>query len=422
MANVSRNYLTDRDIRKLDPKDKEYIKAVGAPKELYVSINPSGLKSFFIRLKDKKRKKLRDFRPGIYSVEEARKDALGILNNLEQGKSLESLDHKNSKYIFGNLANEWLNQKKAITLESYYVKIKSRLDTYILPSLSTKDVKDIKASDLKSLLTPIFNPNNPNKSRLETIHRIIGYLKDIFKTPCRDGYISLDPTQYLSEDFPTAKLFNKKNGIDTRHPALIDDDLIKEFIQDLKNNNTVELNTKRAIYLQILTGNRAGNTAEAKWEDIDMVNGIWTIRPTEMKMRETHHVFLNTYALKILEEQFRYSQNSIYVFPSIQAETGHIASGTINKAIKNMGHKNKYNGLATAHGFRSTFRTICTLNKADLLKYGVTEEAIEASLAHKEKNQIKEHYQRKMAKDDVRVKLMQWYGDHLNKIEDLGIW
>lgn len=152
-----------------------------------------------------------------------------------------------------------------------------------------------------------------------------------------------------------------------------------------------------------------------------MENGIWTIRPIEMKMRETHHVFLNTYALKILEEQFRYSQNSIYVFPSIQAETGHIASGTINKAIKNMGHKNKYKGLATAHGFRSTFRTICTLNKADLLKYGVTEEAIEASLAHKEKNQIKEHYQRKMAKDDVRAKLMQWYGDHLNSIENLGI-
>ena len=89
--------------------------------------------------------------------------------------------------------------------------------------------------------------------------------------------------------------------------------------------------------------------------------------------------------------------------------------------MKNMGHKNTYKGLATAHGFRSTFRTICTLNKADLLKYGVTEEAIEASLAHKEKNQIKEHYQRKMAKDDVRAKLMQWYGDYLNSIENLGI-
>ena len=56
MANISKVNLQDKDIRNLKPKDKQYRKAVGNPKELYIWINPSGIKTFFILYKGKTKK------------------------------------------------------------------------------------------------------------------------------------------------------------------------------------------------------------------------------------------------------------------------------------------------------------------------------------------------------------------------------
>lgn len=62
--------------------------------------------------------------------------------------------------------------------------------------------------------------------------------------------------------------------LDTRLPALTDDNKIKEFIQELKADSKMALQTKRAVYIQILSANRPINTVSAKWRDIDLEKGI----------------------------------------------------------------------------------------------------------------------------------------------------
>ena len=47
MANVTKTYLTDKNIRELKPKLRQYKKVIGSPKELYIWVNPSGIKTFF---------------------------------------------------------------------------------------------------------------------------------------------------------------------------------------------------------------------------------------------------------------------------------------------------------------------------------------------------------------------------------------
>ncbi|MFW5613949.1 hypothetical protein [Campylobacter hyointestinalis] len=47
MANISRVNLQDKNIRELEIREKQYRKAVGNPKELYIWVNPSGGKNFF---------------------------------------------------------------------------------------------------------------------------------------------------------------------------------------------------------------------------------------------------------------------------------------------------------------------------------------------------------------------------------------
>jgi len=56
-------------------------------------------------------------------------------------------------------------------------KIEALCERYLLPNLAELDVKDIKFSYLLDLLNAIFGPNNPHKSRLETIKRLSLHLK-----------------------------------------------------------------------------------------------------------------------------------------------------------------------------------------------------------------------------------------------------
>ncbi|WP_096022175.1 tyrosine-type recombinase/integrase, partial [Campylobacter lanienae] len=289
------------------------------------------------------------------------------------------------------------------------------------PAIGNKDIKEIKYEDLVEILNNIFNPNNPNKSRLETIYRLISVMKNVFAIAIKSRYISYDPTFGLRDEYPSLASFYLKNNIDSRLPSLIDLDMIKEFIIDLKMDNKLDTQTKRAIYLQILCVNRPINTVSARWEHIDLDKAIWTIPASEMKMRVTHEIPLSKYMIKILNAQklFCYDLKG-YVFPALNAN-GHLHRDTISKAIRNLGGKNRYSGIATSHGFRATFRTICSKNKAELLNLGISEEVIESVLAHKELNAVKRSYEREKATIEQKAKLLEWYGDYLNSIEPLGI-
>ncbi len=251
-----------------------------------------------------------------------------------------------------------------------------------------------------------------------TIHRLINYCSAVFDIAIHDEYIGRNPCAMLHKEFPTSSRHNKNCQINTAYPALTEEVDIKEFLDDLKMDDKLELATKRALYLQILCVNRPANTASAKWDDIDLEKGIWTIKAREMKSRTAHQIALSSYAIKILKEQQLFSESDEFVFPSTNA-AGHLHRDSLSKAIRNLGGKGKYKDRATSHGFRATFRTICSTHKAELYSLGVTEEAIESALAHVESNEVKRSYERKKATIEQIATLMQWYGDYLNSITPL---
>ncbi|MDY4803136.1 tyrosine-type recombinase/integrase [Campylobacter sp.] len=419
MANISKANLLDKDIRLLEFIGKDYKKVVGNPKELYICVYEKTKMKTFSLYYNKHYIKIKEFREGIYSVAEARKDATKLLKELESGKDIATIKGKNDKYLFKNLFELHIAQKQKRGLkDSYLKKINDMAQKYLMPSLASRDAKSIKYSELLAIFNAIYNPKNPKQSRLETIHRLINELNAVFKIALKDRYIEHNPSDGLHDEFPTSSRFNLDNELDTRYPALTDESDIKEFISDLKSDNKLDLQTKRALYLQILCGNRPINTASAKWSDIDLNNGIWTIKATEMKAKSEHKIPLSSYALKVLKEQRIFSANSEFVFPA-DTIAGHLHRDSISKAIRNLGGKDKYNGRATSHGFRATFRTVCSLHKAELLQMGISEEAIESILAHKEYNPVKFSYEREKATMEQKHKLLEWYGEYLNSIEPL---
>ncbi len=418
MAKESITSIFDKDIRALQPSEKKYLKVVGNPKELNVRVNPTGVKRFFLKYGGKEIP-LKEFRAGIYSVADARRDANKILSELENGKDIQAIRGDN-KYLYKNLLETYLKQQRAKNTADYMDKVERNQNLYILPKLGNVDVKSIKQSDLYELLTPIFNKNNPTNSRLETIRRLIQVIKGVLEIAHDDRYIEYNPAEGLKKRFPTSARLKAEHGISPHYPALTEPSELAELFKDIKADGTKDLQTIRAVWLHILTANRPENTAEAKWADIDLNNGIWTIFTADMKMRKEHKIGLSSYAIAVLKQQYLYSCNSVFVFPSITTKTGHISKESINDSIKNMGYKNKYHGKVVAHGFRATFKTLCTMNGSELLKMGIDEKIVESCLAHTEKNQVVRAYERNIPIDTKR-ELMQWYAEHLNSIEPLGI-
>lgn len=112
------------------------------------------------------------------------------------------------------------------------------------------------------------------------------------------------------------------------------------------------------------------------------------------------------YASKILAKQKKFCIiDNGFVFAAFNKQN-HIHKDSLNKTIINL-NSGKYKGLATAHGFRATFRTICSRNKAALLQIGISDEVIETAIAHKESDAIKFAYERSRSTKDLLLKLMQ---------------
>ena len=148
--------------------------------------------------------------------------------------------------------------------------------------------------------------------------------------------------------------------------AITDDKKLAEFLYDLKCDSKMDLQTKRAICLQILCVNRPINTASVKWEYINFDDKTWNIPASEMKMGYPHQIALSSYAINILKEQRNFCIiDNGFVFPAFNKQN-HLHKDSLNKAIVNL-NGGKYKGVATAHGFRATFRTVCSKNKAQLL-------------------------------------------------------
>ena len=410
MGRVARKLLIDKDIRALEPREVTYRVVVGNPSELYLFVYPSGNKSFFIRKNDKFHKVGR-FRQAIYNVSDARKDANAMLRIIETGGELDS-----TKYLFKNLYARYIRQKHRQGLSKGYVeKIEALCERYLLPDLGDLDVKDIKFSYLLDLLNAIFDPSNPHKSRLETIKRLSLHLNGIFNIALKDRYIDYNPTFGLRQEFPTKSKFYLNNDIDSRLPAIVDEKELQAFLRDLKQS-ALDLQVKNALYLQILCVNRPINTASAKWSHIDLDSALWIIPAKEMKTQAPHTIALNSYALGILQRQKQDTARlqSVFVFPAFN-QLKHLSRDRLNTALQTIAN-GKYKGRVTAHGFRATFRTICSLHKAELLQKGISDEVIESALAHKTDNEIKFVYEREKATLAQKRILMQWYGDYLNSL------
>jgi integrase len=153
----------------------------------------------------------------------------------------------------------------------------------------------------------------------------------------------------------------------------------------------------RALEFTVLTAARTGETIFAQWNEIDLLNKVWTVPAKRMKAKRQHRVPLSARALAILEEmQPHRSADDGFVFPG----------GKPGKPLSNMAFLMLLRRMGradlTAHGFRSTFRDWAAE------RTNFPSEVAEMALAHAVESKVEAAYRRGDLFEKRRRLMQQW--------------
>ena len=166
---------------------------------------------------------------------------------------------------------------------------------------------------------------------------------------------------------------------------------VPAFIKRLQDLGSV---SAMALEFCILTAARSGEVLGAKWEEIDLKEGVWAVPADRMKAGREHRVPLEGRAIgiaKLLAE----TKAGDYVFPG--AKLGRPLS-VMSMTMVMRRQEQPY----TVHGFRSTFRDWASEET------NFAHEVAEQALAHITENAVERAYRRSDLFDKRRELMKAW--------------
>ena len=157
----------------------------------------------------------------------------------------------------------------------------------------------------------------------------------------------------------------------------------------------------RCLELAVLTAARTSEAILAEWSEIDLDAAVWTVPAERMKAGEAHTVHLSARALEILQGQR--GLDAAFVFPSPMQRTGEPSRPISNMAMLTVLDRMGMRERTTVHGLcRATFSTWANETAA------ARPDVVEACLAHREEDRIRQAYNRAQFNAERRALLDAW--------------
>jgi integrase len=350
---------------------------------LYLSVAPGGSKSWCFRFKLAGRQRTMGL-GGIdkLSLHEARERARQCrelvyrgIDPIDRRRSERSVAAAKEAVSFRDAALAYIDAHKAGWTAPYARQWRDHFEAYVFPKIGALPMQAANDTEIVlAVLEPIW------QTRTETAWRIRGRLEMVINWAKFRGYCTGENAArwrgHLAFHLPApSRIRDIRN-----HPAL-PYSAVPEFLQKLRKRRGI---VAVALEFTLLTAGRQGETRGARWHEFDLDAGVWKIPASRMKKRRAHRVLLNEPVLAILREvAWLKSSEDDFVFPGRKAGRP-LGQHVMKTLMRSMG----YSGVATAHGFRSTFK-----DWADEQTEFKTE-AIELALAHAVGSKAEKAYRR----------------------------
>lgn len=399
--------LTDLAIRKAMPREKLY--KLSDSHGLHLVVRPSGSKHWYqkFRYAGKENRLGLGAYPTV-TLREARELSSQVRALLAQGinpaeKRKEEKRGGVPAHTFSSVAQDWLDSNHHWS-EEHAKRVRRYFDMYVFSFIGTRDIKQLT---LPELLEPIKTVEKAGK--LDVARRLQQRTASVMQYAALNGIIDYNPALDLRGAVAVRK---------TRHLPALELEQIPDFLKRIDNYKGRE-QTRLALQLTLLIFIRSSELRFARWDEIDLVRGMWTIparrEPIEgvkfsergAKMRSPHLVPLSRQAVRLLERIHLIQVKDHYlIFPGARNRKRVMSEGTINKALRVMGYDSQKD--VCGHGFR-------TIACSALIESGRwSSDAVERQMSHQERSGVRAAYIHKAKHIHEREKMMQWWADYLD--------
>ncbi|MDI7862856.1 tyrosine-type recombinase/integrase [Rhizobiaceae bacterium n13] len=393
--------LSDAKARKLKPGDKPV--SDGTIRGLYLfPTTTHGSGKWIFRFVSPINGKRRDMGLGSYpavSIRDARAKAFDARTTLEAGfdplekrreRQVEEKEHAAiptfedaARRLHADLSISFRNKKHS----DQWI---NTLAQYVFPGIGQTLVNELGPSHFAACLKPIW------LEKPETASRVKQRCEAVMDWCAATGHIMASPVRVVGKLLP--KQPGKRERVE--HQPALPWRQLPSFFRDVLHagqNST----SKIMLELLILTASRSGEIRQMRWEEIDFTAGVWTIPAARMKAKVMHRVPLGPRALALLElQRDKIGSGEGLVFPS-RSNTP-ISDMTLTKFLRDRKVPSDSPGrIATAHGFRSSFRDWASEN-------GYPRDVAERALAHTVRNATEAAYHRTDLLEQRRKMMAKW--------------
>ncbi|MCL4673769.1 MAG: integrase arm-type DNA-binding domain-containing protein [Sphingomonadaceae bacterium] len=399
--------LSDTALRKTKLKAKPY--KLADEKGLFLLIQPSGGMLWRMKYRVDGRDEAgnpkrveKKLSLGTYpevSLKDAREGRDEARRLLAQGKDPadEKRRERQARKIgatntFSIVARAYIDKNRRDGLAEATVRKREWFVRLIEKPLGQRPIAEIAPFEILDAVRPFEAAKNDEKA-----HRTLQFIGQVFRYAIANQLAPSDPTRDLRGALASRQ--------PKHHAAILDPKKAGDLLRAIDGYEGFPL-TRIALQLSALLFVRPGELRRAEWAEIDLEAAVWRIPAPKMKGRMEHVVPLSRQSMALFEEARVMTGGGRYVFPSIRSGLLPMSENTVNAALRRLGYTGDE---MTAHGFRAMASTL--LNESG--KW--SSDAIERSLAHKDRDTIRAAYHRG-AHWAERVSMAQWWANYLERL------
>lgn len=378
--------LTNTEILKAKKKDKLYRLYDGDG--LCLKITSAGNKIWEYRFKNPDTKKsdtiiIGDF--PLTTLAEAR-EKHSELRKLVMSKQNPKTIHSGVNFIeaFHNWHDKWKEEVAEKTAKEAFHLI----STYAFRMIGNMQIDNIETKDIDRVLMKVERSGN-----LSSLQRVKSYFSRVFQNAAKKGQVKYDPTHLIS-------LSSYKKHVTKNHRSLSIYEIYK--LVNYFKHSTAQGVTKRALELIFRNIARAQEVTNLEWDYVNENRGYFDLPASIIKTKKEHIVPLTRQTRNILKLQ---QNDSNFIF-STNSIDGHISRKTLLKTLATN------NIDSSLHGIRHLASTV--LNEASSnYRRMFDSDAIEMALAHSDKNNVRETYNKAEYLPQRRI-MIQWWSDFID--------
>ncbi|MDD2894239.1 MAG: tyrosine-type recombinase/integrase [Halothiobacillaceae bacterium] len=418
--------ITVKELEAIKPGDKEIVVDVG--EGLRLRIYPSGKRAWVLRYQLNGNRQVMAL--GSYefmSLKAARRSANEARKLIDQGIDpkahaqeterarivkieAERLAHE-SRRLFKPTAERWMELEISQRKQGASEMLRS-FTKDVFPFIGEREIGSIKRQELIELLDII-------KARGSSVqaNRTLTAIKQLFNWCVLREYLDSNPLAMVKK--------SKIGGAEKERERTLSESEIRELCDKLPDAGLGRA-TELSLWILLSTAARVGEIIQARWSEVDLDNGVWTIPARTAKNGKAIPITLSNFALRHFKELREIHHWNDWDMPSTKKDGYHVCEKSITRQVKDRQTDAPFSGRSkavsalilsggnwTPHDLR---RTAATMMRG----LGTSSDVIEKCLNHTEQNKLIKTYQQADLSGEMRTAWIR-LGEKLSEVLNLNL-